>query len=80
MSDHLSFSSKDSLALSSGVKSGLMDRDVSFDLFGSRVLTSAERRNLTSKGLERGLLDTAIIFTQTEIVLNGKRINFVIDF
>ena len=47
MSDHLSFSSKDSLALSSGVKLGLMDGDVSFDLFCSRVLTSAERRNLT---------------------------------
>ena len=39
MSDHLSFSSNDSFALSSGVKSGLMDSDdVSFDLFCSKVL------------------------------------------
>ena len=56
MSDHLSFSSKDSLALSSGVKSGLMDSDVSFDLFCRRVVTLAERRNLTSKGLGQELL------------------------
>ena len=53
----LSFSSNDSFALSSGVKSGLMDSDdVSFDLFCNKVLTSADRRNLTSKGLGRELL------------------------
>ena len=57
MSYHLSFSSNDSFALSSGVKSGLMDNDdVSVDLFCSKVLTSADRRNLTNNGLGRELL------------------------
>ena len=50
---------------------------MSFDLFCSKVLTSADRRNLTSKGLGRELL---LSYLPRQKVLNGRRVDFVISF